>query len=129
LSPGRSSTNYGIGLILLAEADAPAALAAMERENTEGFRLTGLAMAHHALHDTEASDAALNELIDKHATTGPAQIAEVYAFRGDVEAAFFWLDKAVEYHDGGILYMQSNPVLTALHDDPRWETILNKMGL
>ena len=56
------------------------------------------------------------------------QIAEVYAFRGEIDNAFEWLDKSYENRDSGMVLMMLDPVLVNLHDDPRWEPFLDKMS-
>ena len=53
----------------------------------------------------------------------------VYAFRGEIDNAFDWLEQAYENRDSGIIEMLMDPLLTNLHDDPRWEPFLDKMGL
>ena len=87
---------------MLLKGDAPAALAEIEQEKSEVWRLIGLPMAYHALGRKTESDAALATLIAKYEKDGPYNIAYVYAFRGDADKAFEWLDKAVQYQDPGL---------------------------
>ena len=56
-------------------------------------------MAYHALGRTVDSDAALAALIAAFGKDAAYNIAYVYAFRGEADKAFAWLDKAVEYGD------------------------------
>jgi hypothetical protein len=81
---------------LLRKGDAAGALAEIEQEKTEIWRMIGLPMAYHALGRKAESDAALAALIAKHEKTAPYGIAYVCAFRGEADKAFEWLDKAVE---------------------------------
>ena len=60
-----------LGEILLKQGNAEGALAEMRQEPVESYRLTGLAMAYHALGQETESDAALNELIRKYGRTTP----------------------------------------------------------
>jgi TolB-like protein/Tfp pilus assembly protein PilF len=129
LSPGHVGAHYRLGRVLLAQGDAPAALVAIEKETSDFFRLTGTAIVQHALDDAGASDAALQELIECCALGGAFQIAEVYAFRGEIDLAYEWLEQAYDSRDTGMPGMQLNPLFTNLHDDPRWEPLLDKMGL
>ena len=74
-----------------AEADALAdveALAEAEKETYPAFRLSLQALAFHSLKEKRKSDAVLAELIAQYQSTSPYQIAQVYAYRGDVERAF-----------------------------------------
>jgi hypothetical protein len=87
-----------------------------------------MAIVQHALGDVGASDAALEELQENNETLF-YQIALVYAFRGEIDLAFDWLDEAYDNRDGGLTHLLLDPLLVNLHDDPRWEPFLDKMGL
>ncbi len=129
LMPGGRAAQYRLGFVLLAQGDASAALVAMEQETSDLLRLTGTAIVQHALGDAGASDAALMELIEKYAAVAAYQVAEVYAFRDEIDLAFDWLEQAYDNRDSGLPAMLLEPLLTNLHDDPRWEPFLDKMGL
>ncbi len=129
LNPGGGYVHYLLGNVLLRQGDAPAALVAMEQETNDGFRLYGMAIVQHALGDARASDAALQELIEKWAAEAAYQVAEVYAFRGEIDLAYEWLEQAYDNRDSGLISMLLDPQLANLHDDPRWEPFLDKMGL
>ncbi len=129
LNPSGKAGQYFLGLVLLAQGDAPAALVAIEKESDDAYRLTGTAIVQHVLGDARASDAALQELIEKWVAAGACQVAEVYAYRGEIDHAFDWLEQAYDNRDPGVAIMLVNPLLANLHDDPRWEPFLDKMGL
>ena len=129
LSPGRIGGQYFVGWVLLAQGDAQAALLAMEQERHDGYRLTGTAVVQHALGDATASDAALVGLIEKGAELMAYQIAMAYAFRGEINNAFDWLERAYDKRDSGLAHMLVDPLVVNLHSDPRWEPFLDKMGL
>ncbi len=85
LSPGWLSGQYYLGRILLARGDAHAALEAMRQEPSPMWRLTGLALVHHALGQRAEADAAFEEL-KKHDPVGIAyQLAEIHAYRGEID--------------------------------------------
>ncbi len=128
-SPGWVGTQYLIGRVLLAQGDASAALVAIEQETSDIYRLTGTAIAQHALGDAGASDAALEKLIEKYAAGAAYQVAEVYAFRGEIDLAFDWLEQAYDNRDPGLPQMLGDPLLANLLNDPRSEPLLDKMGL
>ncbi len=88
-----------------------------------------MAVAHHALGDAGASDAAIEELIERFAADMAYQIADAYAFRGEIDNAFEWLERAYDSRDSGLTNLLSDPLLAILHDDPHWEPLLDKMGL
>jgi tetratricopeptide (TPR) repeat protein len=129
LNPGGYAAHYILGLTLLAQGDAPAALAAIEQEPWDFSRRLGMAIVKHASGDVGASDAALQEFIEKHVPGSEYQVAQLYAFRGEIDHAFDWLDQAHDNRDPGLTGMLTSPLLANLHDDPRWEPFLDKMGL
>ena len=67
--------------------------------------------------------------MDKYADGGACQIAYVYAGRGEIDAAFEWLDRAYAQKDGGIPSGRGFPAFRRLHDDPRWSAFMRKVGL
>ena len=104
------------------------ALAAMQKETLEGWRLIGLVMAHHALGQAAVSDAVLAEMIVKNGPEWPYNIANVLAFRGEADRAFAWLQKAVAYNDPGLAVIAIDPLFANIHDDPRWLRFLESLG-
>lgn len=75
------------------------------------------------------SDAALQALIDGFGWTAAYQVAEVHAYRNEADAAFEWLDRAYAQRDPGMVNTATDPLLRPLHGDPRWPTLVRKMGL
>jgi TolB-like protein/Flp pilus assembly protein TadD len=129
LNPDGFGAHYLLGIVLVRQGDAPEALVEMERETAKYLRLQGTALVQHALGDAQASEAALQELIACCAAGSSYQVAEVYAFRGEIDHAFDWLEKAYDNRDGGLPLILDSPVFAEFHDDPRWEPFLDKMGL
>ena len=70
-------------------------------------------------------------LLDELVEDRPAfAIAAAYAFWGDSDRAFEWLERAYAERDGGgLAFTKVHPLLANLHDDPRWPVFLDKMGL
>src|SRR4029077_16262092 len=78
LSPGRGEVHADLGNALLQKGDAQGALAEIEQETSELWKMIGLPMAYHALGRKADSDAALATLIAKNEKDGPYNIAYVY---------------------------------------------------
>jgi tetratricopeptide (TPR) repeat protein len=116
-------------LVELAEGNAQAALVTLEKENIHAFRLYGTALIQHELGNAEASNRALQELIEIYEDVAAYQVAGIYAFRGESDNAFEWMQKAYNLHAGGLINLLLHPTFVSLHDDPRWEPFLDKMGL
>jgi len=98
-------------------------------ERDPAFRLWALAIAHHRAGHLAESDEALRELTETYAADCAFQIAQVHAVRGEVDAAFEWLERAYAQRDGGVVEAKADHLLHALHGDPRWGAFLKKMGL
>ncbi|HSC12448.1 MAG TPA: tetratricopeptide repeat protein [Rhodanobacteraceae bacterium] len=128
LAPGRGSAHCNLGVALLQKGDAQGALAETEQETTDVWKAIGLPMAYHALWRKAESDATLAALIAKYEKDAPYNIAYVYAYRGEADQAFEWLDKAVEYGDGGLGEIVTENLFDKIHTDPRWLAFLRKIG-
>jgi len=128
LSPNQGGAHYQLGTALMLKGDATAALAEIEQEKSEAWRMIGLPMAYCALGRKADADAALNALIAKYEKDGPYNIAYAYAFCGDADKAFEWLDKAVTYQDPGLGDIVTENLFDKIHSDPRWLPFLRKIG-
>ncbi len=129
LRPGAVSQKYLLGRILLAKGKLEAAREAVAQEPDEGWRLAGQALVYHALGRQAESDAAVRALTTRFSTDMPFQIAEVLAYRGEIDLAFEWLERARALHDTGFVEMKGNPLLKNLERDPRYRAFLQKMRL
>ena len=128
LAPQRIATHAHLALTVLAQGRPEEALVHARQEPEEGYRLWALAIIHHVMGDERESETALQRLIDEHAGRWSLQVAEVRAARGEVDAAFEWLDRAHTVRDTGLAHVKTNPRLRALHGEPRWAALLDKMG-
>jgi serine/threonine-protein kinase len=129
LHPEFDGANSSVGFARLYLGQFAAALEAMQREPDEHYRLRGLAMVYSALERHTDSNAALDSLTEKFSSRDAYGIAEVHAYRGEVDDAFRWLDRAYRAHESGILDVKTDPLLRGLHGDPRFSGLLSRMGL
>ena len=129
LSPAYPSAHLQLGQVLSARSNPEAALAEMEREPEPIWRRFGLALVYHALGRKKEAEVALGELLEKHKEGGAFQIAEVYAFRGETDKAFEWLERAYAQRDPGLSGVKGDPLLKNLEADPRHAAFLKKMRL
>jgi adenylate cyclase len=128
LAPGRIGLHSNIGEALMLKGQPDVALAEIQQESNEEWRLADLPMAYHALGRGAESDAALAELIGKYAKDTAYNIAYVLAYRGEADRAFDWLDKAVAYQDPGLTDIAVQPLFANIRKDPRWLPFLRKLG-
>jgi TolB-like protein/DNA-binding winged helix-turn-helix (wHTH) protein/Tfp pilus assembly protein PilF len=129
LNPQLSSLYMTRGKIFFSEGRKEEALAEMEKEKRDGERWTGEALAYYALGRTEDSNRALKQLIATHQNDSAFQIGEIYAYRGEVDKAFEWLERAYRQRDPGTPEMKTSPLMKSLLPDPRRAELLKKMRL
>ena len=129
VNPEQAFAPGWLGIVLLLEGQPAAALAAFQRSTSEVFRLTGAALARHDLGQAKESQKALDALISRFGHSGAYQIATVYAWRGEKDRAFEWLDRAYAQGDGGLTLIKIEPTLRGLRADPRYASLLRKMNL
>lgn len=131
LSPGFIGGHYAVGVAQLQIGDLDAAAAAMDRESDEEFHTKGRALVFHARGDRDAFARELATLAQNWGDVWPSEVAEVYAYAGDVERAFAWIRRDVESASGGAGWAEAvlNPHYRALHDDARWAALLDRLGL
>ena len=71
----------------------------------------------------------MRQQIARFAQSGAYQIAEAYAWRGEKDEAFHWLDRAYTQRDGGLAFIKCDPLMGNLQGDPRYGALLKKLGL
>lgn len=132
LSPTPGAFSDLLGLILIIEDRYDEALELIREWPDEQKRQQGLALAYHGLGRSAEADAALRRLIDLSRDQDQMLVAEVYAYRGDKDAAFAWLQAASEQSKAapwtrrgrrGLIGMPYSPFLRALHADSRWDDL------
>ena len=130
LNPNQISMIHEVGgEIYLAQGRLQEALTEIEKEPAGLFRDLGEALAYHPLGRRQESDAALARMISQHPSDGAYQIAQVYAYRGEVDQAFEWLNRAYIQHDPGLMWFKTDLKLTSLRSDPRHAKLLKLLDL
>ncbi len=129
LQPGAASNHRYQVFIAIRRGDIEAALREAQLEPDETYRRFELALTYFARKDYAAADAALAELIAKSRNIAAYQIAEVYAVRGETDKAFEWLQISFDTHDTGMLGLVGDPLLSGLRNDPRYKSLVAKLGM
>jgi tetratricopeptide (TPR) repeat protein len=119
LSPGYIGARYQLGTALLFQGNASDALDVMRQEQSDVFRIIGLAMVYQGLGEEEYADATLAEFIAGDENEAACNIAYVLAYRNEADLAFEWPDKAVKTVDPGLSGIVAQPEFGSLHGDPR----------
>lgn len=126
LDPTHQADTAGFVLILNRQFDEALSLVQGWPESED--RTQCLALVYHGLGREADADAALETLIESSRTSDPFRIAEVYAYRGEIDEAFKWLQTAKKYRNESRLRawrplwaMRLSPFLKPLHTDARWD--------
>jgi serine/threonine-protein kinase len=117
--------------LLRVQIDLERGNVALAGSRVEPNRILGLvadALIAEARGDRQRALAAVSSLERDHADTAPYQIAEVYAWLGETDLAFHWLERAWEARDPGMTDLKVDPLLEPLQGDPRYRELLSRMG-
>ena len=128
LNPLFTRAHYFLGCVLLARGDPQAALAEMLKEKQDRSRLSGSAMAYFALGRKADSDTVLAQMLKTEAEH-TYFVALIYAFRGETDEAFQWLDRAYTQNNPELVLLTSQAKVMKLAGDPRYKAFLKKMNL
>jgi tetratricopeptide (TPR) repeat protein len=116
--------------VYLAQGRVADAMAVVEHESADPeWQLMGRSLVYFRQHRQYAADSALAEYIDRFGTQTAYEIAETYAFRGEPDRAFAWLDSAFAQRDEGLAAVKVDPLLEPVRGDPRYAVFLTKMRL
>lgn len=109
----------------LVEGHAAEALTAFRQMHQEGY----VAMAEHTLGHAKESQQALEQVIAECGQVCPYALAEIYAWRGEKDKAFEWLDRAYQQRNSDLYDFRNDATLASLHGDARFAAMLRKMKL
>jgi tetratricopeptide (TPR) repeat protein len=71
----------------------------------------------------------LKGMLSSREPVSPFFIALVYTALGEKDAAFRWLDSSVTERSGSVRYLKIEPRLDPLRSDPRFDALLQRVGL
>jgi TolB-like protein/Flp pilus assembly protein TadD len=127
LLPIGGQVNFRLGSVMLVSGDLEDALAQMNQETRDGFRLAGRALVLHAMGDTSSAATELEKLIVL-GDRWTYEIAQVHAYLGNLDESFRWLHRAIDRRDSSLSLMTGDPFLDNLRDDPRFDEVLERLG-
>ena len=128
ISPTYVFGHYLLGYILTA-AGREEAIAECTHETPEGGQMTCLAEAYYARGRSKEATASLQQAIQVHSSDHAFWIASVFAYVGQADRAFEWLDRAYRQKEPVLQYIKSTPEFSNLRGDPRYKAFLSKMRL
>ena len=138
---GGRGGDYYLMLALLLKGEPERALEKLDSlpKDSQGHpqMLAARAMIMHDLGRHEESKAALRKIagqLNEDARDEPYLVAEAYAWIGQIDAAFLWLEKAYaldeRYGTKGLWFQRIMflPIWQKLHNDPRWNELRERMN-
>jgi TolB-like protein len=129
IEPAYPGAHVTLAQVRLDAGEIDAAEQAVEGESHPLLKRFGRALIEHAKGNGAAELAAIEALIDDYGDAGAYQIAELYAHRGDADRAFEWLERAYELRDPGLVQLAVDPMMANLHGDPRFVSLIDRLGL
>lgn len=128
IDPLDEHAHYYLGLSELMQGRPAQALEHFD-DSAHVLRLTGRAAALHTMDQPEPSEAELQTLIVRYAHVDAFRVAQVYAWRGQGDRAFEWLERARGQHEASMMYLKYDPLLAGLRSDPRYRLLLKSVNL
>jgi serine/threonine protein kinase/Tfp pilus assembly protein PilF len=135
LDPDFAYARLILGLTYLAQKRFPEAI----EEHIKARALSGdsvmtaaaLGMAYASAGKLDKAKGILEELLARSQKQYVSSywMAGLYATIGDVDEAFELLNKAVEERSDMLMNLKVDPALDSIRRDPRYKTVLKKMGL
>jgi tetratricopeptide (TPR) repeat protein len=131
LQPGAEGYGSALGLALMERGQFDQALAATAADPNGADRHQAATMIWWKRGDKARAQAQLDEMVRLDGNTSPGLVAETYAFEGNADQAFAWLDRAVQAKDPSAMSLTETApeVVANLRKDPRFVAFCKKVGL
>ncbi len=129
ISPAGGSSHFFLAITLLMENRFDEALAAANQETLDDGQLEASAAIYHALNRKADSDNFLQRAVERNGKSWASAIARIYAYRGELDKAMEWLNRAYTQRDEDLYFMLGDPLLGNLRSDPRYKEFLVRMKL
>jgi TolB-like protein/class 3 adenylate cyclase len=127
--PKASGAHGLMSSIYLSLGENEKALKEAEEESHPFWKSYNKGLAKYAMGAIDEADVLLKQLIADWGEVAWPNIASVYAFRGERDEAFKWLEIAYDNRDGSLLEILKYPEMKKLWGDPRWNDFIDKLGL
>ena len=129
ISPNSYGSYYYLAIPLILQGRYEEALEVAQQERLDGFKQTALAIVHWHLGNRAESDRAMQALIAQQSGGWDWQVVQAHAVRGEIDEAFAAMQAAYENRDTGLQLILGDKFLNNLRDDPRYDAMVEKMGI
>jgi TolB-like protein/cytochrome c-type biogenesis protein CcmH/NrfG len=127
--PDTARVNGRLARIALAQRDFETAAVYIPREPVQWVKDMYAIMLNSQGENTEAFQEAAKAYEAAYGTSNSFQLAEIYGFVSDMDNTFKWLQTGIDVKDPGTPWATASEFLVPARDDPRWEGILEQLGL
>ncbi|MEJ2371047.1 MAG: tetratricopeptide repeat protein [Gemmatimonadales bacterium] len=131
LEPELDYLHYVQGFAHALSGDVEAGIAAVRRADEinggEAYSRVGLAYLL-AMAGRRAEALEIIEALEGQ-TPSLREIGLVYGVLGEMDLAFEYLDRAFEEEPASLSFMATDPTADPIRDDPRYEALLNRLGM
>ncbi len=131
MNPSFFFAHYVLGDQYVQKGDYASAITelqtALRLENSPTI-LAGLGRAYAAAGETTKTNSILHEL-SMRTYPPPYDIALIYCVMGKKNQAFDWLEKAYEDRNDALIWLKGDPRMDPLRSDPRFISLIRKLGL
>lgn len=101
----------------------------LDPSSTSALSLVNAAYVYHAAGRQKEADGAADAVIARVVFTAPLDMAGAYLAKGDRETALQWLERGMIDHSWTMNYITWPPWFDEIQSDPRYLSILRRMGL
>ena len=129
LNPSMAGAPSQYGLTLMLMGKEAEALGEADKESDETLRLQALACIYWAMARRAESDSALAALERGFADRNAYLIAAARAFRGEIDTALEWLERAHQQRKGSLEPLKADILFRKLHGNRRFDAMLRKAKL
>jgi len=129
IKPGAAIQHTTMSAILLWQGKNKEALEEAKKEPHKFWNLLSQNCATFALNRTKEANKLLHQFITDYSTNHPSSLACIYAFRGETNNAFIWLETAYQQRDPELVTRLNYSFFKKIQHDPRWFNFISKIGL
>lgn len=129
LSPNMAKAQFNLANLRLIEGKPQSAIEMAKDLRVKQMQIYILSKAYFVAGDVQRSDEQIDLFKRNFADESAGAVAEIYAFRNQVELAFEWWEKAYENRDSGLSSIRAIPSFIRLRSHPRTQPFLSKIGL
>lgn len=129
MNPDYPTGYLDLCIAYLLNGDVANAWAASEKIVSRHQRVQRRAIIHFTVGNEAESKSLTDEYLRIEGRESPIGLALLYAWRGEKDAAFEWLETGFQQRDEALVFILTNVFLANLRTDARYPVLLEKLGL